>query len=99
MNIAAVGPILNSLSSVASSAAQPVSSGIADFSSLLENLGKDAVHTFKTAESQSMTALSGQGSTREVVEAVMTAEQTLQVAIGIRDKIVSAYLELSRMAI
>jgi flagellar hook-basal body complex protein FliE len=29
----------------------------------------------------------------------MSAEQTLQIAVGIRDKIVSAYLELSRMAI
>ena len=99
MNIAAVGPVRNSVSSVVSTVVQPVSSGIADFSTMLENIGKDAINTFKTAESQSMAALSGQGSTREVVEAVMSAEQTLQIAVGIRDKIVSAYLELSRMAI
>ena len=36
---------------------------------------------------------------REVVDAVMSAEQTLQAAVAIRDKIVSAYLEISRMAI
>ena len=29
----------------------------------------------------------------------MSAEQSLQTAIAIRDKIVSAYLEVSRMAI
>jgi flagellar hook-basal body complex protein FliE len=29
----------------------------------------------------------------------MAAEQTLQASIAIRDKIVSAYLEISRMAI
>jgi flagellar hook-basal body complex protein FliE len=29
----------------------------------------------------------------------MSAEQTLQAAIAIRDKIVTAYLEVSRMAI
>ena len=29
----------------------------------------------------------------------MTAEQTLQSAIAIRDKVVSAYLEISRMSI
>jgi flagellar hook-basal body complex protein FliE len=34
-----------------------------------------------------------------VVEAVMTAEQTLQGAIAVRDKVVAAYLELSRMQI
>ena len=36
---------------------------------------------------------------QQVVEAVMAAEQTLQSAIAIRDKVVSAYLEISRMAI
>ncbi len=29
----------------------------------------------------------------------MSAEQSLQTAVAIRDKVVSAYLELSRMAI
>jgi flagellar hook-basal body complex protein FliE len=34
-----------------------------------------------------------------VVDAVMNAQQTLQAAVAIRDKIVSAYLEVSRMSI
>jgi flagellar hook-basal body complex protein FliE len=34
-----------------------------------------------------------------VVEAVMAAEQTLQTSVAIRDKVVSAYLEISRMSI
>jgi flagellar hook-basal body complex protein FliE len=34
-----------------------------------------------------------------VVEAVLGAEQTLQAAIAVRDKITAAYLELSRMNI
>ena len=46
-----------------------------------------------------MAALAGQGSTRDVVDAVMSAEQSLRIATGIRDKIVSAYLDLTRMAI
>jgi flagellar hook-basal body complex protein FliE len=36
---------------------------------------------------------------RSVVDAVMSAEQSLQAAVAIRDKIVTAYLEISRMAI
>ena len=36
---------------------------------------------------------------QKVVEAVMATEQTLQSAIAIRDKVVSAFLELSRMSI
>mgnify|MGYP003381703078 CR=1 FL=1 len=99
MNIAGVGQVINSVASLSASATPKVSAGAADFSAMLENTGRNAIQAFHAAESQSMIALSGHGSTREVVEAVISAEQTLQIAIGIRDKIVSAYLELSRMAI
>ena len=51
------------------------------------------------AEQVSVAALQGQADVREVVDAVMSAEQALQAAIAIRDKIVAAYLEISRMAI
>jgi flagellar hook-basal body complex protein FliE len=34
-----------------------------------------------------------------VVSSVMEAEQSLQTAIAIRDKIVQAYLEISRMPV
>jgi flagellar hook-basal body complex protein FliE len=59
-----------------------------------------AVGKLHNAESMSLKALQGADlETREVVDAVMSAEQTLQAAVAIRDKIVSAYLEISRMAI
>ena len=51
------------------------------------------------AEQVSVKALQGDADAREVVDAVMSAEQSLQAAVAIRDKIVSAYLEISRMAI
>jgi flagellar hook-basal body complex protein FliE len=41
----------------------------------------------------------GKTSAREVVDKVMTADQTLQTAMAFRDKIVSAYLELVKMPI
>ena len=47
----------------------------------------------------SIAGMRGQASVQQVVDAVMSAEQTLQGAIAIRDKVVSAYLELSRMSI
>ena len=43
--------------------------------------------------------MQGKAAVQEVVEAVMSAEQTLQSAIAIRDKVVAAYQEISRMAI
>ena len=41
----------------------------------------------------------GKANTREVVDAVMQAEQSLQTAIAFRDKIVNAYLEITKMQI
>jgi len=51
------------------------------------------------AEQLSVDALQGRADVREVVDAVMSAEQSFQAAVAIRDKIVTAYLEVSRMAI
>ena len=51
------------------------------------------------AERISLQALSGEADIRDVTDAVMSAEQKLQTAISIRDKIVTAFLEVSRMQI
>lgn len=52
------------------------------------------------AESLSMQKMEGGDvSVREVVNSVMDAERSLNTAIAIRDKIVQAYLEISRMQI
>ena len=71
--------------------------------SLAEALGMGvdkAINNMRVAEKTSLAALQGADiAPREVVDAVMSAEQALQTTIAIRDKIVSAYLEISRMAI
>jgi flagellar hook-basal body complex protein FliE len=41
----------------------------------------------------------GEATVQQVVESVMAAEQTVQAGVAIRDKVVSAYLEISRMSI
>ena len=69
------------------------------FATALSAASGKAVDTLHSAEALSLKALQGEADTREVVDAVMSAEQTLQAAIAIRDKIVSSYLEISRMAI
>jgi len=69
------------------------------FASLVSDMASDAAGNLHKAESLSVAALQGKAETREVVDAVMTAEQSLQAAIAIRDKIVQSYLEISRMAI
>lgn len=99
MNIGAIGPVAAGLISEVSGKAAPLSAGIGDFGSFLGDIGSEALGNIHHAEQQSLAALEGRGSVHEVAEAVMSAEQSLQVAVSIRDKIVSAYLEISRMAI
>ena len=69
------------------------------FSDALANVSMEAVQTLKDGEAAAISGVSGKASAQQVVEAVMAAETTLQTAIAIRDKVVSAYQEVARMAI
>jgi len=69
------------------------------FADTLGNMASGMVGDLRNAEKVSFQGLQGQASTRQVVDAVMTAQQSLQTALAIRDKIVSAYLDISRMTI
>jgi flagellar hook-basal body complex protein FliE len=70
-----------------------------DFGSFLAQMAADTANTLRAGEATALAGINGQVSTQKVVEAVMATEQTLQSAIAIRDKVVSAFLELSRMSI
>lgn len=70
-----------------------------DFGSVLTRMATDTVDTIKAAEGVSIAGIKDKASVQQVVESVMAAEQSLQTAIAIRDKVVSAYMEISRMAI
>ena len=82
---------------VAGAAAQEAA-GV-DFSSMLGDLAVKAAGEVRNGETLSVAGVRGQASVQQVVEAVMSAEQSLQTAIAVRDKVVSAYLEISRMSI
>lgn len=69
------------------------------FDGVMEQVAADAIGTLKAGEAASISSIQGKVSAQRVVEAVMSAEQTLQVAIAVRDKVVQAYQEVSRMAI
>ncbi len=79
-----------------SSAAESAASD-GSFASVLSNVANGAVNTLKNAESMSFAGIKGTATTREVVDAVMQAQQTLQTAIAIRDKVVSSFLEVTKM--
>ena len=82
-------------------AAQPTAgiAGPRDFGAVLAQVSSDAIGTMKAGEAAAIGGIQGKASVQEVVQAIMSAEQTLQTAIAIRDKVVAAYQEISRMAI
>lgn len=69
------------------------------FAEALSQAATKTVNTLQNAEQMSIQALKGDADTRQVADAVMSAQQALQTTIAIRDKVVSAYLEISRMSI
>ena len=69
-----------------------------DFAAVLAEVAAEGLQTLKTGEATALAGLQGKASVQQVVEAVMSTEQTLQAAIAIRDKVVAAYQEISRMA-
>ncbi|MCB1425762.1 MAG: flagellar hook-basal body complex protein FliE [Zhengella sp.] len=92
-----------SLPAPAAAASRPAAAeaerAAATFGAALEQAGTHFVNTMHEGDRMALRGITGNSGPREVVEAVMTAEQTLQAAVAVRDKIVSAYLEISRMSI
>lgn len=70
-----------------------------DFGSVLSQMTLEAISTLKSSEQTAIAGVRGEATAQQVVEAVMSAEQTLQTSIAIRDKVVASYLEISRMQI
>lgn len=73
--------------------------GGAGFTDILNDVVTSAMDTMKAGEATAIGAMTGQATTQQAVEAVMAAERTFHTALAIRDKVVSAYMEISRMQI
>ena len=58
-----------------------------------------AVDTLQTGEAVAIQGVEGAASPMKVVDSVMAAQRSLQTVLSIRDKAVSAYQEVARMAI
>ncbi|WP_264050755.1 flagellar hook-basal body complex protein FliE [Methylobacterium flocculans] len=84
----------------ASFPAMPATAGAGtDFGDVMAQLATGLRTSLRTGEAAAISGIQGKATTQQVVEAVMDAEQSLQTAIAVRDKVVAAYLELSRMPI
>lgn len=95
----ALSSVTNDTSSTVSSAATQGTGAGMSFAQVMGDMATEATNSLRLSETKSFEAIQGKATTREVVDAVMNAEQTLQTAIAIRDKVVTAYLEIARMQI
>jgi flagellar hook-basal body complex protein FliE len=73
--------------------------GGSDFSKVLADMATNTVDALKTGETTAISGIGGGSSVQQVVNSMMNAEQALQTAIAVRDKLISAYQEISRMTI
>lgn len=70
-----------------------------DFANMLGDIVRDTVATTDRAEKAGLAAAAGQGDLIDMVTAVTNAELTLQTVTAIRDKVITAYQEISKMPI
>lgn len=88
-----------SLDGPVGSAKASSAAGGQDFGALIGEAIQGLAGQLRSAEAVSIGAIKGSASAQDVVEHVMVAEESLQTAIAVRDKIIAAYLEVGRMAI
>lgn len=79
--------------------AAPAASQQTSFGEVMAQLASSGIENLKAGEAASISGMQGKASVQQVVQSVMSAEQSLQIAIAVRDKVVSAYQEISRMTI
>lgn len=68
-----------------------------DFSSMVKKFATDAVATGEESEKQTAAAAAGKADLNKVVVAVAEAEVTLNTVVSIRDRVIEAYREITRM--
>jgi flagellar hook-basal body complex protein FliE len=71
----------------------------ADFAQTMASMTANAISNVKSGETTAMAGMQGKATLQQVVEAVMHAEQSLKTVVAVRDKVVGAYQEISRMQV
>ena len=70
-----------------------------DFGSMLRDQVRDVVDQGNASEAKQASYMAGKGNIIDVVTAVSEAEVALDTMVSVRDKVISAYEEIMRMAI
>lgn len=70
-----------------------------DFGAMLRDQVRDVVDQGNASEAKQASYMAGKGNIIDVVTAVSEAEVALDTMVSVRDKVISAYEEIMRMAI
>jgi len=73
--------------------------GAGNFTDFLNGAMKDSVQTMKTGEQMATQQVAGNANIVDVVNAVNSAELTLDTIVAVRDKVVQAYQSIMNMPI
>ena len=69
------------------------------FSDFLKDRVSDTIDTLKIGEKTQAQAITGEADLADVVQAVTSAELSLQTVVAVRDRMINAYQEIMRMPI
>jgi flagellar hook-basal body complex protein FliE len=69
------------------------------FGDLLRKAAEGAVDTLKQGEQVSLQGVMGKADIAQVAAAVANADATLQTIVAVRDRVISAYQDIIKMAI
>lgn len=94
-----LGVLAPAAPTVADAGRAAATAGGEDFGKMMSKLAADTVHNVKGAETAAVDGVSGKADIQAVVQSVMSAQESLQTALAIRDKAVAAFQEVTRMAI
>src|SRR5579864_5008457 len=83
---------------IASSGAATPGGG-AGFADLLKQAAGDATDALRQGEAASLQAVTGKTDLAKVTEAVNNAEVALQAVLAVRDRVIQAYQDISKMPI
>jgi flagellar hook-basal body complex protein FliE len=85
--------------SAASSATGANAAGGSNFGEFLTSAMKDAAGTIQNGEQMATQQVAGKGNIVDVVQAVNSAELTLDTVMAVRDKVIAAYQSIMQMPI
>jgi len=70
-----------------------------EFGALIKEAATESLDVLRAGEKASAEAVIGTADLTDVVEAISSAEMTLQTVVAVRDRMLSAYQEIMRMPI